>query len=127
MRTFELSDMHYVLVPISVELRAANGLQVRMMPDPSGGTFDASGDFDRFIDEAFTEHDEDLDLPVMRSVDPYGDTEMKADVMPSLLRDIANAIPLATGGTELRGLLRLRVMAEQCAAHPGTSLVWLGD
>lgn len=110
-----------------VVLRAAEGHEVRGLPDPSGGVFDAAGDFDRFFDDSYLGYDKRLDLPRMRSVDPYGDTEMAAAAMPSLLRDIANVIPHAREGSELRGLLRLRVMAEQCAAQPGASLVWLGD
>jgi len=52
---------------------------------------------------------------------------MTADVMPSLLRDVACVIPHAEEGPELRGLLRLRVMAEQCAVQPESWLVWLDD
>jgi hypothetical protein len=40
-------------VPIYVELRDGEGRPIRGMPDPSGGTFDAAGDFDRFIDESY--------------------------------------------------------------------------
>jgi hypothetical protein len=110
-----------------VVLRDAGSHQMRGLPDPSGGTFDAAGDYDRFFDDSYPGYDERLDLPRMRSVDPYGDTEMAAAAMPSLLRDIANVIPHAREGSELRGLWRLRVMAEQCAAQSGASLVWFGD
>jgi hypothetical protein len=87
------------------------------MPDPTGGTFDASGDFDRFMDDAYSGYEARLTIPMKRSVDPYDNTEMPSSVMASLLEDIAIVIPVAREGYELRGLLRLRVMAEQCAAQ----------
>jgi hypothetical protein len=120
-------QLHYVLVPIYVELRDCDGRQLRAMPDPSGGTFDASGDFDRFIDESYFGHVTSLELSTMQSVDPYADTEMSSEVMPALLGDIAKVLPLAKEGPESRGLLRLRVMAERCATQPGSTLVWFGD
>jgi hypothetical protein len=110
-----------------VELRDSRGRRVRTMPDPSGGTFDAASDFDRFFDQTYVGHPERLDLPVLASVDPYADTEMQADVMEQLIADIASILPVAKAGAELRGLLRLQVMANRCANDPGSRLVWLGD
>lgn len=36
-------------MPVWVELRRADSTPVRSVDDPSGGKFDADGDFDRFI------------------------------------------------------------------------------
>jgi hypothetical protein len=119
--------LHYVFVPIYVELRDTDGRQVREIPDPSGGTFDASGDIDRFIDESYFGHITSLELSTMQPLDPDANTEMPSEVMPAFLDDIAKVLPLAKEGPESRGLLRLRVMAERCATQPGSSLVWFGD
>ncbi|WP_353951998.1 hypothetical protein V6K52_00745 [Knoellia sp. S7-12] len=97
------------------------------MPDPSGGTFDAAGDFDRFIDESSFGRDDSWDLPTLSRIDPYADTEMAVDVRTALLADIEQAIPEAKPGPELRGLLRLRVMAETCRGTHDSVMVWLGD
>lgn len=110
-----------------VELRDRTGRVVRGMPDPSRGTFDAAGDFDRFFDETYPGFAADMPLSVLGEVDPYALTEMKADRMSGLLADIELALPLATPGSEHQGLLRLRAMAETCVAMPGSTMVWIGD
>jgi L-ascorbate metabolism protein UlaG (beta-lactamase superfamily) len=121
------SARHHERVPMFVELRDSKGQRVLAMPDPSGGTFDAAGDFDRFFDETYAGHLVDLDLAVLGSVDPYADTEMHGDDMAQLLEDI-DAVPShAKAGPELRGLLRLQVMAQRCADDHGSRLMWLGD
>lgn len=114
-------------MPIYVELRDRDGRPVRRLPDPSGGTFDAAGDFDRFVDDSYFGNPTDLRLPCLESVDPYADTEMAADVMPGLLEELLLVVPLAKDGPEKRGLLRLKVMAEHCAGREGSSLLWRGD
>lgn len=40
-------------MPMCVELRAGDGRQIGQLPDPSAGTFDTTGDFDRFFDETY--------------------------------------------------------------------------
>jgi hypothetical protein len=107
-------------VPIYVELRDRKGLPVRRLPDPAGGTFDAAGDFDRFIDPADFGYPEDVPLPCLQSVDPCADTEMASDAMPYLVRDLLLAAALAKDGPEKRWLLRLKVMAEHCAGREGS-------
>lgn len=114
-------------VPIYVELRDGERHPIREMPDPSGGTFDAAGDFDRFINESYFGRRADWDLPTLSKVDPYANTEMNADGMAALLDDIAKVIPEANEGPELRGLLRLQVMAETFERAHGSVMVWLGD
>lgn len=116
---------HDVQVPIFVELRDSRGRPVRGLQDPSGGTFDAAGDFDRILEDSY--RGADLDLVTLGTVDPCGSTEMRAEVMGALLGDISKVLPTANAGSELRGLLRLQVMAEQCARDPESVLVWIGD
>jgi len=96
------------------------------LPDPSGGTFDAAGDFDRFVDQP--PYGQVLTgLPILESVDPFGDTTVPSGVMARLIADIARALPMANDGPERRGLLRLRVLAEECSRLPESALVWVGD
>lgn len=102
-----------------VELRSGSGSPIRSLADPSGGTFDAAGDFDRFIDN--------LDYPVLGSVDPYGDTTMSDAGMPPLIADIDAALPRAVEGPEARGLLRLRVLADRCQQDSTLHLTFVGD
>jgi hypothetical protein len=110
-----------------VELRDGEGRVMRGMPDPSGGRFDAAGDFDRFFDESYAGHISDLRLGTLGKVDPYAATEMRPDRMRLLLADIELALPAAKPGPERRGLLRLKAMAETCAALPKSTMVWIGD
>ena len=119
--------MQHERVPIYVELRDGDGRPVRRLPDPSGGTFDAAGDFDRFVNESYIGLGQDLDLSTLGKIDPYADTEMHPDHMAALLEDIAQVLPRAKAGPELRGLLRLQVMAKACAADPDSAMVWIGD
>ena len=65
---------------IQVELRRDGG-QVRALPDPSGGTFDAAGDFDRLIPR------EDPAFPMLGRVDPHGDLRLDASDMAVLLSE----------------------------------------
>jgi hypothetical protein len=106
-------------VPIWVELRTSRGDALRGLPDPSGGTFDAAGDFDRLLARADG---------ILRSVDPYGNTTFNALQMADLLAEIARLVESAdVSALERQGLDRLRVIGEQC--RDGTHLhVWfIGD
>lgn len=113
-------------VAIHVELRDEAGHVLTRLPDPSGGTFDAAGDFDRFVD-SYPYDRVPGGLSVLASVDPIGDTAMPSAVMARLIADCARALALATDGPERRGLLRLRVMAEECSRRPDSTLYWTGD
>jgi hypothetical protein len=128
MRALWTDAIQYVGVPVDVGLRDGRGRKVKRLADPSGGRFDAAGDFDRFINEDWPGHVGALTLPVLRTVDIYGETEMPSALMGELLAEIAKIIPHAKAGSpELRGLLRLRVMAEECARDPDSVLCWRGD
>jgi hypothetical protein len=85
-------------VTLKVTLRRADGSLVRAVPDPSGGTFDAAGDFDELLDSP--------DLPILDAIDPYGDTTVGAAAMAALLADVDRALLTATRTTRRR-LLRL--------------------
>jgi len=104
---------------IWVELRRSDSTPVRGVDDPSGGTFDAAGDFDRFIGRPA--------LPVLGAIDPYADTSMASVEMPGLLRDVDLALGDADDGPETRGLLRLRALAGLCRDDASTFLVFIGD
>jgi hypothetical protein len=90
------------------------------VPDPSGGTFDAAGDFDRFLTP-------DSPLPVLSSIDPFAVTQLTSADMPGLLHDLDAAESEAKGGPEGRGLARLRVLAERCSGDDRLLLVFVGD
>jgi len=93
-------------VPIVVELRTERGEVVRGLGDPSGGTFDASGDFDRLLPG---------DGALLRYVDEYGDTVFNKLQMNDLISDVDRlAAREDLKPIERRGLDRLRVIAETC-------------
>ncbi|KQP84110.1 hypothetical protein ASF35_04010 [Aeromicrobium sp. Leaf291] len=115
-----------VCVGIYVELRDETGDVVAGLPDPSGGIFDAAGDFDRFIDR-YPYNEAKDGLPVLESLDPYGTTVTPSGVMAKVISECVRATALATDGPERRGLLRLRTLAEECSRRPGSALHWIGD
>jgi hypothetical protein len=104
---------------IWVELRGREGTPIRGIADPSGGTFDAAGDFDRFIGSPT--------LPTLGSIDPYADTTLVSPEMPGLLHDIQVALGSAREGPEVRGLMRLESLARHCQEDLSTHLVFVGD
>lgn len=96
-----------------------NGQPIAGLEDPSGGHFDAAGDFDRLIPNA--------ELPTLNTVDPFGDCELHPAAMPALIADVDRLLATARPGPEQRGLLRLRVIAGKCAKTPASVLVFRGD
>lgn len=112
---------------VLVELHDVEGRVVRRLPDPSGGTFDASGDFDRFLQDVGVGPVMTMDLPTLRRFDPVGDSSLGSSDMDDLLADIQKCLDVARGGSETRGLLRLEVMAETCRDSVGSRLLCFGD
>jgi hypothetical protein len=106
-------------VPIRVELRTERGEVIRNLADPSGGTFDAAGDFDRLLTNADG---------LMRGVDPYGDTVFNRIQADDLVNEV-DRLATANDATpmERRGLARLRVMAERCRDSVHLYLWFIGD
>ena len=104
---------------VHVELRLA-GEQIRALPDPGGGSFDAAGDFDRLLPA------DNPAFALLSSVDPHGDTCLGAAQMQPLIAEIDLLLRQARPGPERRGLMRLRTMAHRCAQDHGV-LVFIGD
>jgi hypothetical protein len=108
-------------VGISAVVETEGGEQVRALPDPAGGTFDAAGDFDRVLPE------DDDSFPMLKLVDPDGDTVFAATQLKDLVAEIDRLGNLTLKPIERRGLERLRVMAEVCRQQPNLRLRFLGD
>ncbi|HUA42590.1 MAG TPA: hypothetical protein VMA32_13535 [Streptosporangiaceae bacterium] len=98
-----------------------NGQRVTALADPAGGHFDAAGDFDRLI-PSFRN-----DLPLLSSVDPFGGVTVQQTSMQALIAEVNSLLRDARPGPEQRGLLRLRALAEACAALAGSELLFRGD
>jgi hypothetical protein len=94
------------------------GNPVRGLPDPSGGTFDAAGDFDRLVGLP--------DGTSFSRIDPYSDTSFTAAELSDLLAAISHQLTYDLTGAERRGLLRLEAMAT-AAQRSGGSVKILGD
>ena len=114
---------------IRAVLRTERGEEVRFLPDPAGGEFDAAGDFDALLPQAST-----LPRPpppdffkLLRYVDPYGDTIFNQSQMGDLLEDIDRATARAVMAVERRGLDRLRVIAERCRDGVHLYVWFIGD
>jgi hypothetical protein len=86
-----------------VALYAALTVGGRMvtLPDPSGGTFNAAGDFDRLLPVPAE------DFPVLARIDPYADTAIPNAELAALASEVAQLLRRANDGAERRGLLRL--------------------
>lgn len=91
------------------------------LPDPSGGSFDAAGDFDRVLPLG------DTAFPLLVHVDPHSDTEFGQATMPELISEIDQLLTIAKEEPARRGLLRLRVMAAYCEQIDNGSLIFGGD
>ena len=105
-------------VGIEVTLHC-DGEQLSGLPDPNGGSFDAAGDFDALIGSS--------DLPVIGSLDPYGDATLGAMTMPDLIADVDEALQGSRPGPQFRGLRRLRLMAEMVQTDASLTLHVVGD
>jgi hypothetical protein len=96
------------------------GRQVWGVNDPSGGSFDAAGDFDRLlgrVPEALTRS----------SIDLYGTSTFRRAQAASLLRELPTISERAEEGAEQRGLARLAVLAALCESDEGMSLRFVVD
>ncbi len=107
-------------MPIAFVLVDAAGKAVRIA-DPSGGTTDAAGDFDRFVGGF------DAELPVLGRLDVYDDTALPRGQLDALLREVDHLNQLDLKDVERRGLERLVALIEQCRKDPTTTLWCFGD
>jgi hypothetical protein len=115
-------------VGLYITVRDADGAVVRGIPDPFGGRFDASGDFDELLGRG--------GAPLLDSIDPDGETTLEASMMSAiaaevdaLLATIPEEARARQGriGTAWRGLVRFRVMVDLCASDSQYALNFLGD
>lgn len=107
---------------VIVVLRRSSGEDVRGLPDPAGGTFDAAGDFDRWLSPPV-----DSELRALSLVDADGTTTLGSGQVALLLADVAHLLASDLKPTERRGLERLRALAERCAGDEELSLWFIGD
>lgn len=105
---------------IEVELYSDRG-RLLSLPDPSGGLFDAAGDFDQLLPS------EDPRFPLLGHLDPHNESELPSSLMPELLAEIDRLLPASNPGPQRRGLLRLCTLAEHCAEITDGRLRFLGD
>lgn len=97
-----------------------DGEVVRGIADPTGGTCDAAGDLDRLIP---TNSGGFLD-----EVNPHGDVSFGAWHTKRILAEVAALLDrIDLSGTEQRGLLRLRALAEYVVEGAHRSLCFRGD
>ena len=98
------------------------------LPDPSGGMFDAAGDFDRLLPMENQLPVRDApELPMLSRIEAYADVEFSSDDMVAVGKEAARLMQVAKPGPETRGLERLRVLAEHGAQVPGAVLRVEGD
>jgi hypothetical protein len=109
-----------IVVGIVASLRTRDGTSIVGLADPSGGTFDSAGDFDRLLGA-------DPSLGVWSSIDPFGRTVVGPGASSALLAELDQIEVQAEPGPEQRGVARLRVLAEQCAGDRSLQLHFAGD
>lgn len=69
----------------------------------------------------------DPDFPLLRWVDPYGDTVFNRRQAEALLEELARLQRPDLGAREAAALARLRKLAEHCAREPHLYLRFRGD
>lgn len=110
-----------------ITLRDGDGAVVRDLPDPFGGVFDASGDFDDLLREASS--------PMLEAIDANAETIVASTEMAGLAKEIdalladipETAKAPGRAGAAWRGLTRFRVMVRLCQEDSRTRLHFLGD
>jgi hypothetical protein len=108
------------MLPMGIEVTLQrDGKRLSGLPDPNGGSFDAAGDFDELVGAS--------DLPILGTLDPYGDVTLGAMMMAELIADVDQALQRSRPGPQLRGLRRLRVMAEMVQTDASLTLHAVGD
>jgi hypothetical protein len=90
------------------------------LPDPSGGTFNAAGDFDRLLPSATA-------LPMLSRIDEHGDVRFSASELRSVCREASRLLTLARDGPERRGVMRLLALATYGSQVPRSALRIVGD
>lgn len=114
-------------VEFYITLRDGDGRTVRRMPNPLGGTFDASGDFDDLLDGEAT--------PVLASIHPHSETTLASADMAAVALEVDRLLTLLPDGAKAprragsawRGLTRFRAMVRARQADSRSDLHFLGD
>ena len=107
---------------VRVVLIDADG-RPQSLADPSGGTFNAAGDFDSLIGLIGV----GAELPMWSSLYTEEDWTFVRDDLVALLRDLDALDGRAQSEAERRGLLRLRLLAETALIDPELTLEWQAD
>jgi hypothetical protein len=94
--------------------------QVVSLTDPSGGEFNAAGDFDMLL--PFSPN-----LLLLSCIDPYGEVEFGPSDMTAIRDEVGSLLALAKEGPEQRGLLRLQTLAAHGSRVPNSVLHSVGD
>jgi len=111
-----------------ITLRDGEGSVVREIPDPFGGTFDASGDFDELLNRGLS--------PLLDAIDLEGETTLTSGEATALLDEVDALLAAVTEGAQTRhgragapwrGLTRFRVMVALCLAEDNFALNFSGD
>ena len=98
-----------------------HGQRVVGLPDPTGGTFDAAGDFDRLLPLSKDAY------PVLSRIDLEGVADFDPSDMAVIVREVETALPLTSTDRERRGLLRMQALAAHGSLTPGATLRVTGD
>jgi hypothetical protein len=122
--------------PVPVGLRHAEGcdtctvgvravLEVRgravRVADPSGGSCDAAGDFDRLLPVT------EATCPILSRIDPCAEVRIAHADLPAVASEVAILLGWAAHDPERRGLLRLAALAVAGRADPEAELRFIGD
>ncbi|WP_332642327.1 hypothetical protein [Aeromicrobium sp.] len=110
-----------------ITLRDADGAKVRDIPDPFGGTFDASGDFDDLLGQGASS--------ILDAIGPNGVTTLASSEMSALGPEVdalLATIPESRrgqgrAGTAWRGLTRFRAMIGLCGTDSRFVIELVGD
>jgi hypothetical protein len=90
------------------------------VPDPSGGSCTAAGDFDALLPLGAT-------YPMLSRIDPYDEVVFTVAEMVAVADEADRAVALASHDQERRGLLRLGALARHGSRISGALLRVQGD
>ena len=97
------------------------GQRIVGLADPTGGTFDAAGDFDGLLPlDAAT-------FPTLSRIDAEGVAEFGTSEMAAIVDEAAGVLALTDANPERRGVLRLQALAAHGSRMPVATLRITGD
>ncbi len=92
-----------------------------MLPDPSGGTFNAAGDFDRLLPL------DPATWPMLGQLDLHDIVTFTSADLDAVAAEVTQLLDTAVDGPEQRGLLRLRELARAGRHDAHAKLIVTGD